>query len=85
MARIVELAGHPAVYAGRLLAEGGHEVIRVEPPAGDALRRIGPYLGKQPNVEHGAFHQFHLVQGQQRTNPVERLSYARSLKEVGAT
>ncbi len=58
MARIVELAGHPAAYAGRLLAEGGHDVVRVEPPGGDALRRIGPYLGKQPDIEHGAFHQF---------------------------
>ncbi|HEY3118004.1 MAG TPA: CoA transferase, partial [Chloroflexota bacterium] len=58
MARVVELAGHPAVYAGRLLAEGGHDVIRVEPPGGDALRRVGPYLGKKPDVEHGAFHQF---------------------------
>src|SRR5581483_1352165 len=58
MARVVELCGHPAAYAGRLLAEAGHEVIRVEPPGGDALRRMGPYLGDRVDVEHGAFHQF---------------------------
>src|SRR5437762_5867500 len=58
MARVVELAGHPAGYAGRLLAEGGHDVIRVEPPGGDAFRRIGPYLGKKANIEDGAYHQF---------------------------
>ena len=58
MARIIEMAGHPSVYAGRLLAECGHDVIRVEPPEGDALRRLGPYLGNRADVEHGAFHQF---------------------------
>lgn len=58
MARIIELSGHPAAYAGRLLAEGGHDVIRVEPPGGDALRRLGPYLDHRTDVEHGAFHQF---------------------------
>lgn len=58
MARVVELTGHPAVYASHLLAEAGHEVIRVEPPGGDELRRLGPYLGNQLDREHGAFHQF---------------------------
>ena len=33
MARILDLATHPAIYAGRLLAEAGHDVIRVEHPA----------------------------------------------------
>jgi crotonobetainyl-CoA:carnitine CoA-transferase CaiB-like acyl-CoA transferase len=58
VARVVEAAGHPSVYAGRLLAEAGHEVIRVEPPGGDDLRRMGPYLGEHVDAEHGAYHQF---------------------------
>jgi crotonobetainyl-CoA:carnitine CoA-transferase CaiB-like acyl-CoA transferase len=58
MARIVELAGHSAAYGGRLLAEMGHDVIRVEPPQGDALRRLGPFLGGKPDLENGACHQF---------------------------
>jgi crotonobetainyl-CoA:carnitine CoA-transferase CaiB-like acyl-CoA transferase len=57
MARIVELAGHAAAYGGRLLAELGHDVIRVEHPHGDALRRLGPFLGEE-NLESGAYHQF---------------------------
>ena len=39
MARILDLTTHAAVYATRLLAEAGHDVVRVEPPEGDALRR----------------------------------------------
>ncbi|HZT06125.1 MAG TPA: CoA transferase [Chloroflexota bacterium] len=58
MARILDLAPHSAIYAGRLLAEAGHDVVRVEPPGGDAIRRLPPYLGGQPNIELGAYHQF---------------------------
>ena len=45
MARVLDLTRQAAVYATRLLAEQGHEVIRVEAPAGDAVRRLGPFLG----------------------------------------
>ncbi len=58
MARILDLTTHAAVYATRLLAEAGHDVIRVEPPQGDALRRLPPCLGDAPDLEHGAYHQF---------------------------
>src|SRR5919199_858887 len=58
MARILDLTTHAAVYATRLLAEAGHDVIRVEPPEGDALRRLEPFLGHTPDLEHGAYHQF---------------------------
>jgi crotonobetainyl-CoA:carnitine CoA-transferase CaiB-like acyl-CoA transferase len=40
------------------MVEEGHDVIRVEPPEGDAVRRLGPYLGGAPNLELGAFHLF---------------------------
>ncbi|HEY7065747.1 MAG TPA: CoA transferase [Chloroflexota bacterium] len=58
MSRILDLAPHAAIYAGRLLAEAGHDVIRVEPPVGDAIRRLPPYLGGTPHVDRGAYHQF---------------------------
>lgn len=43
--RVVDLAGEPASMAGRILADLGAEVVRVEAPAGDALRRVGPFAG----------------------------------------
>ncbi|MBM2810335.1 MAG: bbsE [Chloroflexi bacterium] len=58
VARILDLSPHAAIYAGRLLAEAGHDVIRVEHPAGDAIRRLAPYLGGKPHIEYGAYHQF---------------------------
>ena len=58
MARIIDLTAHSAVYATRLFAETGHDIIRVEPREGDALRWLGPHLGGTPDIEHGAYHQF---------------------------
>jgi crotonobetainyl-CoA:carnitine CoA-transferase CaiB-like acyl-CoA transferase len=58
MARVIDLTSFSAIYATRLLAEVGYEVIRVEPRAGDAVRRMGPYLGEKQDLEHGAYHQF---------------------------
>jgi crotonobetainyl-CoA:carnitine CoA-transferase CaiB-like acyl-CoA transferase len=58
MSRIIDLTEHSGAYAARLLAETGHDVIRIEPPEGDALRRLGPYLGGKPGLETGSYHQF---------------------------
>ena len=58
MLRIIDLTTLTGAYAARLFAEQGHEVIRVEPPEGDELRRLTPLLREQPDLEHGAFHQF---------------------------
>lgn len=41
--RVLDLSGEIGVYATKLLADLGADVIRIEPPAGDPLREIGPY------------------------------------------
>src|SRR5215471_5942475 len=58
MARIIDITGLAGAYATRLFAEQGHEVIRIENPAGDSLRRMPPFLGEKQDLEHGAYHQF---------------------------
>ena len=44
MTRIVDLAGPAGFYAGKLFADQGAEVIRVEPPGGDPIRAMPPHL-----------------------------------------
>ena len=56
-ARIVDLTSVAGAYGTRLLAEMGHEVIRVEPAAPDAVRRLEPCLPGEA-AESGAFHQY---------------------------
>jgi len=58
MLRVIDLTTLSGAYAARLFAEQGHEVIRIEPPGGDELRRLGPFLRERQDLEHGAFHQF---------------------------
>lgn len=47
--RVLELAHEAVQYAGKLLADMGAEVIKVEQPGGDSARRIGPFYQDQPD------------------------------------
>jgi crotonobetainyl-CoA:carnitine CoA-transferase CaiB-like acyl-CoA transferase len=40
--RVVDLAGEPAEMTGRILADLGADVVKVEPPGGDPLRSVPP-------------------------------------------
>src|ERR1700687_1679121 len=53
--RVVEIADERAEYAGLLLAGLGAEVIKIEPPEGNATRRIGPFFEDQPGLERSLF------------------------------
>jgi crotonobetainyl-CoA:carnitine CoA-transferase CaiB-like acyl-CoA transferase len=53
--RVIEVADERAEYAGLLLAGLGCEVIKIEPPEGNATRRIGPFLNDEPGIEQSLF------------------------------
>lgn len=55
--RVLELAeGIAGPYAGKLLADYGADVIKVEPPAGDRSRRSGPFPDDVPDLEQSALY-----------------------------
>ncbi len=47
--RILELADETGAYCGKLLADLGAEVIRIEPPGGDATRVLPPLRADAPS------------------------------------
>jgi benzylsuccinate CoA-transferase BbsE subunit len=47
--RVLDLAGPLGSYGGRLLADAGADVVKVEPPEGDPLRRRPPFAGDRPD------------------------------------
>ena len=51
--RILDLAGAEGQFCGRLLADLGAEVIKVEPPSGDPARRVAPLMPDARGGESG--------------------------------
>jgi benzylsuccinate CoA-transferase BbsE subunit len=57
--RVVELVGADVwgaaavAHCGRILADLGADVVKVEPPEGDPVRSVPPFLGERPDVERG--------------------------------
>lgn len=44
--RVIDLAGLPGAYGTMMLAGLGADVVKVEPPGGDRIRRLGPFLDR---------------------------------------
>ena len=47
--RVLELADQKGQYCGKLMADLGPEVIKIEPPGGEATRTVGPFLDDLPH------------------------------------
>jgi crotonobetainyl-CoA:carnitine CoA-transferase CaiB-like acyl-CoA transferase len=46
--RVIEVCGVLGQYAGKMLADMGADVIKVEPPAGSEARGVGPFVKDVP-------------------------------------
>ncbi len=53
--RVLDLAGEEGLYCGKLLADLGADVIKVERPGGDAARRLGPFYHHEAYPEKSLF------------------------------
>jgi benzylsuccinate CoA-transferase BbsE subunit len=53
--RVLELADASGVYCGKLLADMGADVVKIERPGGDSTREIPPFWGGEPHPERGFF------------------------------
>lgn len=82
--RVLDLAGEAGVFTGRQLAEMGAEVIRIEPPGGDGVRRRSPFLDGEAGVEHSLYHQHFNVNKRGVTLDFRRSEGAALLRRLAA-
>src|SRR5690242_13440760 len=57
--RVLDLTGLKGHLCGRLLADMGADVIKIEPPGGDAARRVGPFVDDRPHRDRSLFFWFY--------------------------
>jgi crotonobetainyl-CoA:carnitine CoA-transferase CaiB-like acyl-CoA transferase len=53
--RVLELAEDRGLYAGKLLANLGADVIKIEEPGGSKARLIGPFKDDIPDTENSLY------------------------------
>src|SRR5256885_1415627 len=53
--RVLDLSDESGFSCGKILADLGADVIKVEPPGGDAARLIGPFPGDRPDPEKSIY------------------------------
>ncbi|MDZ7726763.1 MAG: CoA transferase [Dehalococcoidia bacterium] len=53
--RVLEYTDHLGTWAGKLLADMGAEVIKVEPPGGEVTRTFQPFLEEVPGQERSLY------------------------------
>lgn len=49
--RILELTDEKGQFCGKLLGDLGADVVKIEPPGGEACRHVGPYLDDLPHPD----------------------------------
>src|SRR5918996_5961486 len=49
--RVLELADEKGQFCGKLMADLGADVIKIEPPGGQHTRSVGPFLDDIPHRE----------------------------------
>ena len=57
--RVLDLSGPEAVFCGKLLADYGADVVRVEPPGGDPSRARVPFAGDREGPDRSLYFLFY--------------------------
>ena len=82
--RVLDLADEPAVFAARVLADLGADVIRVEHPSGGRVRGLAPFLNDEPGVERSYYHLYHNANKRSVALDIESEPGRESLKLLAA-
>lgn len=83
--RVIEIADEKGQWCGKLMADAGADVIKVEPPGGVHERNIGPFYEDKPDPER-SLHFWHYNTGKRSiTLDLETVEGREQLKRLVAT
>ena len=57
--RVLDLSGRTGAYCGKILADLGADVVKVELPSGDRLRFLPPYRDEEKGAESGLLYAYY--------------------------
>jgi len=80
--RVLDLTGYRGHLCGRLIADMGADVIKVEPPGGDLGRRVGPFVDGIPHRDRSLFFWFYNLNKRSLTLDLEKARGAEILLEL---
>lgn len=83
--RVLDLSDHRAQLAGRLLADMGADVIKIEPPGGDHARTIGPFVNDEPHRDRSLFFWFYNLNKRSLTLDLTRPRGAELFRRLAAS
>ena len=57
--RVLDLTDIKGALCAKLFGDMGADVIKIEPPGGDAMRSIGPFVDNQPHRDRSLLYWFY--------------------------
>src|SRR5207302_871776 len=80
--RVLDLADAKGALCGRLLADMGADVIKIEPPRGDQSRKYGPFFDDQVHHDKNLFFWFYNLNKRSLTLDLSRPRAVDLLKQL---
>jgi len=82
--RVLELADEKGQFCGKLLADHDADVIKIEPPMGCGVRRVGPFLDDVPHPDRSLTFWYYNTSKRGITLDLERAEGARLFRRLAA-
>ncbi|MEZ5856981.1 MAG: CoA transferase [Hyphomicrobiaceae bacterium] len=83
--RILELADEKGQFCGKLMADLGADVIKIEPPGGCPARQVGPFYEDKPHPDRSLFFWYYNTSKRGITLDLESAAGRETFKRLSAT